>query len=233
MKQKNKFFLNSVLVIVFMISLQVMPKLAFAGEMVIEVGTVFSQTFVKDGRRVEVSKTYTWEGVVIHQKIYNEATGELIRESTTTNPIGENVRLVSSNEIQEQTQNQVEETKTTQEETENENEKEEPAEIEKTPIPTIDPNLVDTQSEDEDNFGPETLVEESKEKYNLDTINDVLARNTNSGSELIIHAYQIRKLLGIFEVKTPVQLTIDAESGDLINETQPLISKIVSLFSSN
>ena len=63
-----------------------------AGEMVIEEGTSFHETFSKDGRRVEVTKTYRRDGVEIHQKIYNEATGALIREKPV-NPLKAQVRL--------------------------------------------------------------------------------------------------------------------------------------------
>lgn len=203
-----------------------------AGDMIIEEGSVFSETFVKDGRRVEVTKTYTRDGVVIHQKIYDEQSGALIREKTTTNPIKDHVKLIAPGAT-----NNIEEANTL------------PAVNSSTPVPDpAAPGLekaapapaipVREETEEEvearvmeEYTGPEAVVERARIRYGLTSINRIFVGQDNNRSEIAVEAVRTKRFLGLFNVDTPVNMVIDGESGEIVSESKTIRVRLLEIFS--
>lgn len=199
--------------------------------MTIEVGTVFSDTFTKEGRRIEVTKTYTWDGVVINQRIYDAGSGELINEKTTINPIKENVKLVSPN----QTNTTVQKSQQTDPQPENtkqvvdKNMETEPIEKEEVVDELVQD--VDEDVEYEDLLDLELITQRIQDRYQLIAIQQVMVGSNNGRSEILLEATRQKRLFGLFQVESNTTITVDAQTGNLINEQKPLRTKLIDLFS--
>lgn len=234
-----------------MVFMLVMAGSVMAKEMVIEEGTVFTDSFTKDGRRVEVSKTYTWDGVVIHQRIYNADTGELIRERTTTNPLRDHVRLVPRGGAVEAQQETKVETQNVQVEkkTEVRQQKEAVSVTDKTGVdevvePTPAMNLVEARMNLSDLnraevsveavdrvLDPEALADRAKERHGFDKVGTVYVSQGLERAQASMEVAKTKRFLGLFQVEIPTRLTVDAQTGEIIGEEKPLRARLLSWLS--
>lgn len=195
-----------------------------AGKMTIENGTTFTDTFTKDGRTVEVKKTYTYDKVTIHQKIWDEE-GNLIRDKITEKDIGPNITIVG----EDSPDNNIDPSK---------EEVEEPEEVVK-PAPTSeDINNFEsgvTKFVEEKDDGLEKLVETVQKIENLETVDNVYVSNPQSSvdenAQVTIEGTKRHRLLGLFFVSTNEKLTYDVSSWQLLNKQRTFIQKFVELLS--
>lgn len=215
----NLFFI--ILLTVFL----VLPSSAIAGDMVIENGSVFSETFVKDGRRIEVTKTYTYDGVTIHQLIYDAATGALIREKTTTNPLKDNVRIVGSGE-QNVTNNNPSEVNESGVEIGIKEDKLEVAK-ESTSSGNSDVDIFNLEK----NVGPESKFDNYQQMLGLARVDKVFVSQTGDMSEVAVNGVKNRRLLGFLRIEIPVEYVVDSETGEIKSVDQSLTSKLLEALS--
>lgn len=194
------------------------PRTVFAGDMVINEGTVFSETMIKDGRRIETTKTYTSNGVVIHQKIYDTTSGELIREKTTTNPIKDNVKLVSPESPQP-----------TKVDTKKIDEADQ-IKVEQEDI-VVEEELDSMELEMAEETNSELLAQRAKERYGYTKVNRVSVQKTLDRSEIAIEATKTKKFLGLFEVDIPVNVLIDIETLDILDDDKSYGTRILEALS--
>ncbi len=209
------------------------PLQVMAGEMVIEEGTVFRETLSKDGRRVEVTKTYRRDGVEIHQKIYNEATGALIREKTTVNPIKEHVKIVAPGEAARTIREEKpipSEKLVKNEDTSRKNEVVPTKDVSNTNPGTKTAEEIADQ-EIEEAVGPEAKVEAARQRYGITKVNRVFVGQEENKSELAINGTKLGRLLGLYPVEIPVDVVVDTETGELVSERKTLLGRLLALLS--
>jgi|GEM_PF-3723297 FtsZ-interacting cell division protein ZipA len=206
-----------------------------AGEMVIEEGTSFHETFSKDGRRVEVTKTYRRDGVEIHQKIYNEATGALIREKTTVNPLKAQVRIAAPGErpVSPKDERAKREVPVKNPDTSQNNKVRE----QNVNTDTSEAHRVAKTAEEiadqkmEEAVGPEVKIEAAKQRYGITKVNRVFVGQEENKSELAITGTKLGRLLGLYPVEIPVDVVVDSETGDLVSERKTLLGRLLALLS--
>lgn len=223
---------------------------ASAGDMVIEVGTVFSDSSVKDGRRVEVQKTYTYEGVLIEQQIYDEA-GNLIRERSRLNPLPSHVRLVGPGEALDRVTplpspadhelNQRDDKLDTVRELVPDVEVEPGTQVlrdaETLPLrlerAASAPDLEESDDElvDWQRLGPELALERVRERHRLFRVDQVYVGQREHRAELVLEAVRQKRFLGLFEVELPVRLVVDADDGEVVSESKPWRTRILDWLS--
>jgi hypothetical protein len=223
MKNQKGITIRSLLVLLGGLLL---TRVTFAGSMQIENGTVFTENFTKDGRTVEMTKTFYTDKVVITQKIYDASSGELIREKTTENPLSGNVTIVNGGQTNNSEANQAPDNTPSNEVIPVKEQTTETTTLEIEGNTDFNNMLVELQKD----LNPEEMLQKATRAGKLTRVTNSYVGTTDSHI-MTLEGYRERKLLGIITVNTPLTVTIDTRSNLLVQEDRPFITKIVELVS--